>query len=297
MPFLLKKIAGDLVMPLGFSLALIAIGTVLLWIDRWRRLAKCLIAAGCGLLLIFSNPLVGYDLTHHLEAQYSPLNTQRLAGSLAFHSPGSSGAGKADVDRLSLKPVIVVLGGGASDDPLLPEADRLTSSSALRVVAAVEIYRELATPSSLVSVTNQAKTDQSARAVEPRLILSGGPTYNSEPEALPMRALAESLGVPVGNILLEIHSDDTASEAKDLLPVLGHKPFILVTSAIQMSRAMALFQHQGMRPIAAPANFAGQKNTESFVIKLLPSVVALRDSTIAMHEQIGMLWERLRGQL
>ena len=301
MLFLLKKVAGDLLMPLGFSLALLVIGIVLLWLGRWRWLAKCLITTGCVLLLIFSNPLVGYQLAHGLEARYSPLRMQSLAGDRASAGMGLPVRAKSGVPtyvvHLSSGLLIVVLSGGASDDPQLPEADRLTPSSALRVATAVQIYRGLTTASAAPRVHGQKAEDTSASLLQPRMVLSGGPTLNSEPEAVPMEKLAESLGVPAENIVLETHSRDTFSEAKYLLPVVKDEPFILVTSAIQMPRAMGLFEHMGMHPIPAPADFAGQQTTESFVLKLLPSAFALHESTIAMHERIGMFWEHLRGQL
>ena len=299
--FLLKKLAGAILMPLGLSLALIVTGTVLLWSDRRQRQAKYIVTTGCGLLLIFSNPFIGYHLVHDLEARYSPLRMDDSAGNSIFTALDLPYAGKGDtgthVNHPVPEPLIVVLSGGASDDPGLPEADRLTSSSALRVDAAVQIYRDLTTSPPATNVGGQVAKGDSIFLAQPRMLLSGGPTFNSEPEALPMEKLAESLGVPAKNILLETHSNDTFSEAMDLLPVIKRRPFILVTSAIQMPRAMALFQRLGMHPIPAPANFAGQRTAESIVMKLPPSVVALNQSTIAMHEQIGMLWEYFRGQL
>ena len=120
---------------------------------------------------------------------------------------------------------------------------------------------------------------------------------NSVPEAVPMQRLAESLGIPASAILMETHSDDTDSEAKDVLPLAGHKPFILVTSAFHMPRAMALFRHLGMRPIPAPANYLGRTNTQPFVLSVLPSTGALGNSEVAWHEELGIFWEHLRGQL
>lgn len=300
--FLLKKLAGAMLMPLGFSLALIVIGTVLFWLDRSRRLAKYLITAGCGLLLFFSNPFVGHHLAHDLEARYPPLRMDDPAGNSIFTALDLLDAGKGGTGihagDPAPEPLIVVLSGGASDDPGLPEADRLTPSSALRVAEAVQIYHDLISllPAATATRKSEAK-DNSNPVAEPHLILSGGPTFNSEPEALPMEKLAESLGVPAENIVLETRSNDTFSEAEYLLQVIGRRPFILVTSAIQMPRAMALFQRLGMNAIPAPANFEGQGTTESFAMKFSPSVVALNQSTIAWHEQVGTLWERLRGQL
>lgn len=300
--FLLKKLAGTMLMPFQLSLALIVIGTVFLWFNRCQRLAKCAVSVGVGLLVIFGNPFVGYHLVHDLEARYPSLSMERLAGNrtstvpdLPFESMADAGNRELALDSDSL---IVVLSAGASNDPGLPETDRLTSNSALRVVEAVEIYRSLATSFPTATSTNQALAMDNSDAVgEPRIILSGGPTLNTVPEAIPMEELAESLGIPAKNILLETRSDDTFSEAKNIYQMVGHKPFILVTSAIQMPRAVALFRHLDMNPIPAPANYEGQRTTEPSVMQIPPSINALDQSTAAWHERIGMLWEHLHGQL
>ncbi|VFS51691.1 Uncharacterised protein [Budvicia aquatica] len=43
MLFLLKKIIGGLLLPLPFLLSLMAIGLILLWLNRWQKSAKCLL--------------------------------------------------------------------------------------------------------------------------------------------------------------------------------------------------------------------------------------------------------------
>ncbi|HEX5412408.1 MAG TPA: ElyC/SanA/YdcF family protein [Terriglobia bacterium] len=306
--FITKKLLGAMLMPLQFSLALIVVGVVLLWIDRRRRLAKYLVTAGTVLLLIFSNRFVGYHLVHDLEARYPPF---RLAGAgadpgsgvqallrAAQADGGGSALGQRPVSVLGPNPTIVVLSGGASDDPGLPVADRLYPDSALRVVEAVEIYEKLATPMTSAAESNGA-SDQPKPTVTtaPRMVMSGGPTLNAAAEAVPMRKLAELLGVPSSVIVLETHSNDTASEAKDILPYVGQKPFILVTSAFHMPRAMGLFRHLGMQPIPAPANYVARWNTQPFVMNVPPDAAALVQSEVAGHELLGMIWEHLRGQL
>ena len=300
--FFLKNLVGMLLMPLPFSLALIVIGTILLWVGRGRRFAKYAITAGVAALLFFSSPLVGYHLAHGLESRYPPLPAERIAGNRVFAVPVSPAAGKTDtgvrVGTAARGLYIVVLSGGASNDPQLPETDRLTSNSALRVVEAVEIYHRLAASSSAESRANQASgKDGAASPMQPRLILSGGPTLNAVSEAIPMEKLAESLGVPAENIELETSSRDTFSEAGNLAQMIGHQPFILVTSAIHMPRAVALFRHFGMQPVPAPANYLGRRTTEPVMLKLPPNIKALDQSTQAWHEHVGMFWEHLRGQL
>jgi uncharacterized SAM-binding protein YcdF (DUF218 family) len=298
--FIAKKLAGAMLMPLQFSLVLLVSGAILLWLNRGQRLAKCLVTVGTGLLLIFSNTFVGYHLAHDLEARYPPLRLARLGqdGASAVQHLLIAGKANPPSPALGQDPFIFVLSGGASDDPALPEADRLSSGSALRVAEAVEIYRSLASSSPGAAKAGQRLAkDEPDDSGSPRLILSGGPTVNRVPEAIPMQKLAESLGIPPKAIVLETNSDDTFHEAKDILPLVGHQPFLLVTSAVHMPRAVALFRHQGMRPIAAPANYIGRWTTKPFVMNIPPDVDALMQSDAAWHERLGMLWEHLRGQL
>lgn len=300
--FLLKKLAGALLTPFQFSLALIVFGAALLWLDRGRHLAKSSVTLGIGLLLIFSNPFVSYHLVHDLEARYPPLQLAQSGQdrvSIARHLQiASETAVGIPISELGHAPFIVVLSGGAANDLELSETDRLTPSSAIRVAKAVQIYRCLVFSSALMVNGGQPVASVTANhAVEPQVIFLGGPTVGTIPEAIPMQKLAESLGIPPEHILVETQSNDTSSEAKNIFQLVGNRPFILVTSAFHMPRAVALFKHFGMRPIPAPADYVGQRNSEQVALKILPSITALDQSTLAWHERLGMLWEHLRGQL
>src|SRR5690348_6359271 len=295
--FIAKKVVGAMLMPLQFSLVLIILGVILLWMDRRRRLAKYLVTAGTVLLLIFSNRFVGYHLVHALESRYSPLVLPQRGGDGASAAPLASADNKVGTPKLGPDPLIVVLSGGASDDPAIPALDRLYPDSSLRVVTAVEIYERLAAPSTMSGSNHPSDEGKQTEAQTPRILMSGGSTVNSVVEAVPMRKLAELLGVPSNAILMETRSNDTAGEAKEILSVAGHKPFILVTSAFHMPRAMGLFRHLGMQPIPAPANYVGRWTTQPFVMRIPPEADALVESEVAGHERLGMLWEHLRGQL
>ena len=298
--FISKKLAETMMMPLQFSLVLLVCGVVLLWLKRGRLLGQYLVTVGTVLLLIFSNTFVGYHVAHGLEARYPPLLLGRRGDVRvsAMQLPLTEDNRSDASSMLGQGPFIVVLSGGASDDPELPVTCRLTPESAFRVVEAVQIYRSLASSPPLAADSWQVSAKEKLNAAgTPRVLILGGPTVNSVPEAVPMQELAESLGIPANAILLETRSNDTASEAKGALPFVGHKPFILVTSAFQMPRAVALFQHLGMRPIPAPANYIGQSNTKPFVMNISPNVDALVQSETAFHERLGMLWEHFRGQL
>lgn len=286
--FLLKKLVEGVLMPFPLSVLLIAIGTALLWLNRGWRAAKYMITAGIVMLIVLSNPYVGSFMVHSLEARFPPLPTELLTMTNPVSSPAST-AGKAHGARkqqvLPAEPYILVLGGGANDDPELPESERLSSKSALRVVRAVQIYRRMVGSASAAN-----------RGFAPRIILSGGPTTNSTPEAIPMEKLAESLGVPADHIVLEDHSADTFTEAEDVFPTVGREPFILVTSAVHMPRAVALFRHLGMRPVPLPANYLSPLTMDKSLMNLVTDLGALEKTTEAWHERLGMVWEYLRGQ-
>jgi uncharacterized SAM-binding protein YcdF (DUF218 family) len=73
--------------------------------------------------------------------------------------------------------------------------------------------------------------------------------------------------------------------------LIGDEPFILVTSATHMPRAMMLFESLGLNPIPAPTNFY---KTESNSFFIAPEVESFNISRIAIHEYIGILWSKIR---
>ena len=287
-------------MPFQFSLVLIVTGVVLQYFRRGKRTSRLLVTLGAGILLLFSNSFVGYHCVHSLETKYQPLDLDQLGEEQASASLQLFNQSKTRDTSSGQGPrhFIVVLSGGASDDPELRVTDRLAPDSALRVVEAVRIYWALTSLSSVAVESSQViPKEERLIAGRPQILLSGGPTLNALPEAIPMQKLAESLGVQANVIHLEERSDDTASEAKDILPIVQHDSFILVTSAYHMPRAMALFQHLGMRPIPAPSNYLGRWTSKSVVLRILPNLGALNESALAWRERLGMYWEHLRGQL
>ncbi len=169
---------------------------------------------------------------------------------------------------------IVVLGAGNGGYSNYPANDQLSSASLSRLVEGIRLHEQIK---------------------DSKLILSGGRIFGSPPDSKIMNNVATMLGVKPENILMEAGSRDTYQEAINLKKILGTKPFILVTSAYHMPRAMALFQHQGMHPIAAPTQLLlGKKR---FTVKnYLPNSIYLLYSDIAFHEYLGVLWNKLSGK-
>lgn len=126
-----------------------------------------------------------------------------------------------------------------------------------------------------------------------KIITSGYEGVFEIPEAIRSANILLELGIVKENIIIHSKPKDTREEAIAMKNLLQDKPFILVTAAYHMPRAMALFQKEGTKPIAAPAGFL-EKKKKFFSF---PYMVNLEKTTIAIHEYIGLLWAKLRGQI
>jgi uncharacterized SAM-binding protein YcdF (DUF218 family) len=171
---------------------------------------------------------------------------------------------------------VVVLGGGLNSDPRLPLASHLNGAALHRLVAGVILQRQL--PGS-------------------KLLLSGGPVLAPPPEAEEMAKLAPLLGVDPREIVLEAHSWDTADQARFIKDIVGRDKMVLVTSASHMLRAMALFHHQGLEPVPAPADYLLHQTPASSLLGYFPDAGNLKGSEAALHEYLGLAWARLRGAI
>ena len=111
-----------------------------------------------------------------------------------------------------------------------------------------------------------------------------------------MADVAIALNVDKKDIVLEVSSRDTKDEALLIKKIVGDDEFILVTSASHMVRSMALFRKQGMDPIPAPTDF-WIKERQRMGAEVFPSAYKLRMAERAVHEYLGIMWGKIRGQL
>jgi uncharacterized SAM-binding protein YcdF (DUF218 family) len=187
--------------------------------------------------------------------------------------------------------VIVVLGGG-TEPGLFPRPMAEVNSAGDRVLYAARLYHN---------------------GKAPHLLLSGG--YDSILEtrpaspALEMSQILELTGVPPEALWLEEKSTNTYENAlycAQILQEKGINRIILVTSALHMPRALALFEHQGLEVIPAPADFAITQqewqnllhpNLPTLLINLIPNASSLGQTTNALKEYIGIEVYRLKGLL
>lgn len=123
------------------------------------------------------------------------------------------------------------------------------------------------------------------------IITSGYPgSYKTTPEAVINANKLIQLGIPKENIMMQSQPRDTAEEAREIRKIVKDEPFIVVTSAYHMSRAMSLFKKEGLNPIAAPTNFLAKGNN----LLSFPNGGSLQKTEIALHEYLGMLWYKLK---
>jgi uncharacterized SAM-binding protein YcdF (DUF218 family) len=170
---------------------------------------------------------------------------------------------------------VVVLGGGYTFNPLWAPSSNLINNSLPRVVEGIRIYRQL----------------HGAKMVFTGGAAKGNPVSSAQTAAL----VAESLGVPAGDIILLDKPRDTGQEAASVATLVGRAPFILVTSANHLPRAMRFFQSQGLAPIPAPANQLAIVSPLNPWERVMPSPLWLGHAERAWYESLGRLWQKITG--
>jgi len=131
---------------------------------------------------------------------------------------------------------------------------------------------------------------------EAKMILSGGSRRGLQyADSVRFNELADLFHVPASDRVLERDSLNTADEARLTKAWLKNEPFYLVTSAIHMPRSMALFEHQGLHPIAAPCDYTGsQYENKIYFDSIFPSLNNVMSFNAAWHEYLGLLWAKVR---
>lgn len=169
---------------------------------------------------------------------------------------------------------IYVLGNGHNSDESLPITSQLSQTAVIRLNEGIRLYHQL---------------DKKAK-----IIVSGyHGLYDTVEHARMQQRLAISLGVKKDDIILHLGTKDTQEEAEAGKRLLGEKPFILVTSASHMTRAVKFFTHEGLHPIPAPTNHLGSIQHINYTG--IFSSDALDKSRIIFHEILGLVWQKIKG--
>jgi len=248
------------------GLASLLLVVALILLRRQPRGAAIAIGASLLLLVFCSNSWVAEGLIKSLEWQHLPPGSLPQAGA------------------------IVVLGGATKpQDPPRPWVD--VTEQGDRVLHGARLYLE-----------------QKA----PLLIFSGGRiTWGQPPgrsEAEDMAEIARALGVPASAIVIEPDSLNTYQNAVNVSTILADRNVqrvLLVTSAMHMPRALAIFNHLGIDTIAAPTDFHVVAPDQAIatppwqdkLLRAMPDTENLHYFTRALKEYLGIGLYWLRGWL
>jgi uncharacterized SAM-binding protein YcdF (DUF218 family) len=212
----------------------------------------------------------------------SPLAELAIGKLESSYPPLHSVDSSSGVDR------VVILSGWGQEYSSIPVTSNLGGETICRIAEGIRLYRQL--PKSKIVVTGG--------------ILKKG----DKPIAEQMADFILAMGISTEDVLVEGRSRNTYENLVEVKPIVGQNPFILVTSACHLRRAMAIAHKLGMAPIAAPAciwtlqEFPPGKPWSAWSLKVLksfgyPSVARLGSLQLAYHEYVGFVWYRLLGRL
>jgi uncharacterized SAM-binding protein YcdF (DUF218 family) len=132
------------------------------------------------------------------------------------------------------------------------------------------------------------------------ILVSGGPMGRRDGTlaALMKRQLLRA-GVPDGMIWVEDRSTSTHENARESAAILrerGIRRVALVTEGFHMLRSELCFRKQGLEVASAPCAFRTLE-VGSAAALLLPSMWGLRVNEECLHEWVGLVWYKIKGQI
>ncbi len=253
--FVLAKLLAFLTQPLAWVLLLLLLGLPLL--RRWRRTGTSLLWTALAVLVVQGWEPLPDALLRRLEAQHpAPTRTdlQRYAG-------------------------VIVL-GGALEPPYVWQGHQqpALNSGAERMTAGLPLLRA---------------------APQLRLLFTGGEGDlfgQGMSEAERARRFYASMGVDPRRLLLESASRTTYENAvlSAALPDVDRtRPWLLLTSAWHMPRAMATFEKAGWNVTPWPADYRAGQSTPWDQYSL---ALGAHKWHTALHEYVGLWIYRLSGR-
>jgi uncharacterized SAM-binding protein YcdF (DUF218 family) len=159
---------------------------------------------------------------------------------------------------------VVVLGSGFMPRDGIPVTAALDQDALVRIAEGLRLARRMG---------------------EVRLVVSGGAAPGFTPVALGYAQLARDFGLGDASLVILDRSLNTSDEARAVKARIGTAPFLLVTSAYHMPRAVRLMLLAGAHPIPAPT---GQR-VGAYKGGLLQATSAgMRSTELALHEYLGL---------
>ncbi len=255
--FVASKLFWALAAPSTALTLLIGIGAVALVLGRLKT-ARWLIVTGAALLALAAHTPLGELLLLPLEQRF-----QRPSNLTADDFEG-----------------IIVLGGAVDPD-----------TTAMRKAFDVNEAGERLIATAILAKRFPGKP----------ILLSGGSGRLRGPladEARAKRDLLTSIGLPRGRLILEDRSRNTAENARYAAEALGDRakrPWLLITSAFHMPRAVGSFRTAGVNVIPWPVDWRAEPR---WVIPFLETrgAAGLARVDLAVRAYIGLVAYRLSGR-
>ena len=136
-----------------------------------------------------------------------------------------------------------------------------------------------------------------------RIILAGGNIYKQagyQGETYYAAKLMQEWGVPASAIIIEDQSRTTEQNRNNVMRLMADQQLgsaLLVTSAMHMPRSYALFEKTNFGVTPASADVIVRNDDAPTVFSWLPSVQALTNSTLALHEYYGKWFAELKVKM
>lgn len=183
--------------------------------------------------------------------------------------------------RLPDAPAGIIVLGGAVSPPLSRAREQpALNNAAERLIAFAELAR---------------------RYPDARLIASGGSGLllnQADREDIPTAAALAQMGIDPARVIFENRSRNTWENAlfsRDLMAAAGDGPWLLVTSAGHMPRAVGIFRKLGIETIPYPVDYRTRGGGEPWLRADLPANLDVL--SLAAREWVGLAAYRVAGRM
>lgn len=225
-------------------------GTALLMLMRWRRPALIMLWSGLAALALLGFQAIPDALLRPLENRYPIPATETIDRHVG----------------------VIVLGGAVGPpDSYQARGQVPLGEAAERMTVPVGWLRQ------------HPKLELVFSGGEGRLLTTG------VTESALARAFYQEQGLDMGHVWLEDGSRNTRENAQQVAKLLGQRckaPWLLVTSASHMPRAMAEFENVGCNVTAYPVDFRTGHSTPITEYSLASSLARWQT---ALHEWLGLI--------
>lgn len=252
MPYVIKKLAQLLLMPVSLMYMALVAGLMMLLFKRTRRAGKWILTIGVVLAFVLGWGTFNGAL-ERLEKRYPPFPVEDQAFCESLRGAH-----------------IIVLGQGlyASSLPIRfrdNDCFRNRMNEGARVCHAIP---------------------------DSRLVVSMGGEVTEDDNQAAIDEYVRMYGFETNRVVHFSHAHDTAEEAAASLALAGTNRLVLVTSASHMERAMRIFAKRGATPVPAPCDYRYFGEGTRWTLHSIPfgSYNFLRTERL-FHEYLGLIHE------